>query len=289
MYLLKKFSALKEEKNQLDQHDDDALLELLATDNQSALLRSFGTQKISELKLLLEDLNRQREVNSNLEKEMSVLREKLELQKAENLALKDAVRSLEVEMQGIREHNVQMNQDIINGKESLIQTEAKLVDTEVKLKDAEKLNLTLCSTVDELKIDIEKSLQIRENLEKNMTQLSENNSIQKEEIKSLHTINKNLESELGLLRQEVEENIVREQTLSTELQDMNNEFELWEAEAATFCFDLQVSSVHEVLLKNKVQELTGVCQNLENEHAEKTSEIEQMKGKICFMETKLVT
>ncbi|KAL0289016.1 UNVERIFIED_CONTAM: protein NETWORKED 1A [Sesamum angustifolium] len=203
-YLLKKFSALKEEKNQLDQHDDDALLELLATDNQSALLRSFGTQKISELKLLLEDLNRQREVNSNLEKEMSVLREKLELQKAENLALKDAVRSLEVEMQGIREHNVQMNQDIINGKESLIQTEAKLVDTEVKLKDAEKLNLTLCSTVDELKIDIEKSLQIRENLEKNMTQLSENNSIQKEEIKSLHTINKNLESELGLLRQEVE-------------------------------------------------------------------------------------
>ncbi|KAL0292410.1 UNVERIFIED_CONTAM: protein NETWORKED 1A [Sesamum calycinum] len=257
-YLLKKFSALKEEKNQLDQHDDDALLELLATDNQSALLRSFGTQKISELKLLLEDLNRQREVNSNLEKEMSVLREKLELQKAENLALKDAVRSLEVEMQGIREHNVQMNQDIINGKESLIQTEAKLVDTEMKLKDAEKLNLTLCSTVDELKIDIEKSLQIRENLEKNMTQLSENNSIQKEEIKSLHTINKNLESELGLLRQEVEENIVREQTLSTELQDMNNEFELWEAEAATFCFDLQVSSVHEVLLKNKVQELTGL-------------------------------
>ncbi|KAL2242680.1 UNVERIFIED_CONTAM: Protein NETWORKED 1A [Sesamum indicum] len=286
-YLLKKFSVLKEEKYQLDQHNDDALLELLATDNQSAVLRSFGTQKISELKLLLEDLNRQREVNSNLEKEMSVLREKLELQKAENLALKDAVRSLEVEMQGIREHNVQMNQDIINGKESLIQTEAKLLDTEMKLEEAEKLNSTLCSTVDELKIDIEKSLQIRENLEKNMVQLSENNSIQKEEIKSLHTINKTLESELGLLRQEVEENIVREQTLSTELQDMNNEFELWEAEAATFCFDLQVSSVHEVLLKNKVQELTGVCQNLENEHAEKTSEIELMKGKICFMENKI--
>ncbi|KAL0434091.1 UNVERIFIED_CONTAM: protein NETWORKED 1A [Sesamum latifolium] len=285
--LLKKFSALKEEKYQLDQHNDDALLELLAIDNQSAVLRSFGTQKISELKLLLEDLNRQREVNSNLEKEMSILREKLELQKAENLALKDAVRSLEVEMQGVREHNVQMNQDIINGKESLIQTEAKLLDTEMKLEEAEKLNLTLCSTVDELKIDIEKSLQIRENLEKNMVQLSENNSIQKEEIKGLLTINKNLESELGLLRQEVEENIVREQTLSTELQDMNNEFELWEAEAATFCFDLQVSSVHEVLLKNKVQELTGVCQNLENEHAEKTSEIEQMKGKICFMENKI--
>ncbi|KAK4434047.1 protein NETWORKED 1A [Sesamum alatum] len=286
-YLLKKFSALKEEKYQLDEHNDDALLELLATANQSVVLRSFGTQKISELKLLLGDLNRQREVNSSLEQEMSVLREKLELQKAENLALKDAVRSLEVEMQGIREYNVQMNQDIINGKESLIQTEAKLLDTEMKLEDAEKLNSTLCSTVDELKIDIEKSLQIRENLEKNMVQLSENNSIHKEEIKSLNTINKNLESELGLLRQEIEENIVREQTLSTELQDMNNEFELWEAEAATFCFDLQVSSVHEVLLKNKVQELTGVCQNLENEHAEKTSEIEQMKGKICFMENKI--
>ncbi|KAI3459414.1 hypothetical protein Pfo_016077 [Paulownia fortunei] len=286
-YLLKKLSDLKEEKYQVDQHNDAILLEFLATANQSAVLRSFGTQKITELKLLLEDLSRQHEVSSSLEKEMIVLRGKLELQKAENLVLKDAVCSLEREMQGIRECNVQMNQDIINGKESLNRTEAKLLDTEMKLEAAGKLNSTLCGTVAELKVDIHKSMQVRENLEKNMFQLSENNSSQKKEIESLHIVNKNLESELGLLRQEIEENVVREQTLSTELQDMNNEFELWEAEAATFCFDLQVSSIHEVLFKNKVQELTGVCQTLEHKHAAKTSEIEQMKGKICFMENEI--
>ncbi|KAK6146046.1 hypothetical protein DH2020_019915 [Rehmannia glutinosa] len=236
-YLLKKFSDLKEEKYQVDRHNDEILLEFLATANQSAVFRSFGMEKIMELKQLLDDLNRQHEVTGCLEMEMNVLREKLELQKAENLVLKDAVCSLEREMQEIRE-------------------------------------------LGELKIDIHKSLQIQENLEKNVFQLSQNNSIQKKEIESLRTVNEDLESELGLLRQEIEENTAREQ-------EMNNEFELWEAEASTFCFDLQVSSINEVLLKNKVQELTGVCQTLEHNHAAKMSEIEQMKEKICFMENEV--
>ncbi|PIN07610.1 hypothetical protein CDL12_19827 [Handroanthus impetiginosus] len=286
-YLLKKFSVLKEEKYVVDQHNDAVLLKFLAAANESEVLRSFGMEKITELKLLLDDLNRQHEVNNSLENEMSVLRQKLELQKAENLVLKDAVRSLEREMQDIKEDNDQMNEDIMNGKESLIQTEAKLLDAETRLEAAEKLNLTLSKTVAELKMDVHESLQVRENLEDDILQLSENNSIQKKEIDELHIVNENLQSELGLLRQEVEENIAREQSLNMELQDINNEFELWEAEASTFCFDLQVSSVHEVLLKNKVQELTGVCENLENERAAKTSEIEEMKGKICSMENEV--
>ncbi|KAI3469609.1 hypothetical protein Pfo_026272 [Paulownia fortunei] len=285
--LLKKFSDLKEEKYLVDQHNDAALLEYLATANQSAILRTFGEEKLAELNLLLEDLNREHEINSSLEREMSVLTEKLELQKAENLLLKDAVHKLEREMQEIREYNVRMKKDILSGKESLLQTEGKLLDAEVKLEAAETLNLKLCRTVDELKADIQESVQIKENLEKNILQLSENNSIQKKEIESLHIINTNLESELGLLREEIEEKIIREQTLSSELQEKNNEFELWEAEATAFYFDLQISSIHEVLFKNKVRELTGVCQTLQNENASKTSEIEQMKEKICSMESEI--
>lgn len=286
-HLLKKFSDLIEEKCRVDQHNDDILLEFLATANQSAVLKSFVVEKIMETRSFLEDLSRQQEVNSCLGREMSELGGRLDLQKAENLVLKDAVRSLEREIQEIRESNVQMKQDITDSTENLIQTKAKLFDTEMQLEATEKLNSTLFRTVAELKFDIQRSHQEREDLEKNIVQLSETNLTQMKEIQSLHKVNKNLESELGLLHQEIEENIVREQTLSIELQGMNNEFELWEAEAATFCFDLQVSSVQEVLLKNKVQELTGVCQVLEHKHVAKTSEIEQMKEKMCLMENEI--
>ncbi|XP_012846857.1 PREDICTED: LOW QUALITY PROTEIN: protein NETWORKED 1B-like [Erythranthe guttata] len=96
-YLLKKFSDLKDEKYELDRYNEDAILEFLSSANVSEVLRSFGKEKTEEVKLLLADLNRQNEVNVSLEKEMSVLIGKLELQKAENLALKDAVFSLEIE------------------------------------------------------------------------------------------------------------------------------------------------------------------------------------------------
>ncbi|KAG8370252.1 hypothetical protein BUALT_Bualt14G0097600 [Buddleja alternifolia] len=251
--LLEKFSDLKEEKHRVDQHNDAVLLEMLATDSKSVILQRFGEERVMEMKLLLEDLNKQHKINSSLEKEMRILTEKLELQTAQNLLLCDAVHKLESEMQGMREYNVQM-------KQNLLQTEGKLLQTESKLEFAEYL---------------------RENLEKNIFELSENNSIQKNEIDSLCTVNTNLESELGLLR---EEKSINEQILNLKLQAKNGEYELFEAEAATFYFDLQISSIHEVLYKNKLQEVTGVCMNLENENASKTSEIEQMKRKICVME-----
>ncbi|XP_012833491.1 PREDICTED: protein NETWORKED 1A-like [Erythranthe guttata] len=150
-YLWKKFSGLKDEKYELDRYKDDAILDFLSSANVSEVLRSLGREKIEEVKLLLADLSRQNKVNVSLEKVMSVLIGKLELQKAENLALKDAVFSLEIERDVVREYNVRMNQDVINGKESLLQTQAELFDAETKLEAAEKSNLALCTTMAEMK------------------------------------------------------------------------------------------------------------------------------------------
>ncbi|CAA2941911.1 NETWORKED 1A-like [Olea europaea subsp. europaea] len=285
--LLKKLADFKEEKWLVDQENDVVLLELLAIANQSLVFRNFGTEKITELNLLLEDLHGQHEVNSNLEKEISMFRGKLEMQEMENLILKDSVHMMEMELQEIRESNVKMEQENFTGKEILIQKEAKFLDAKMKLEAAENLNSTLCKTVDRLEIDIQESMQMRENLEKEMFQLSEKNSVQNKEIESLHVVNANLVSELNQLHEEIGERQIREQNLSLELEEKNSEFELWEAEAATFYFDLQISSVHEVLFENKVHELIGACQSLENESASKTSEIERIKGKISSMETEI--
>ncbi|XP_073157783.1 protein NETWORKED 1A-like [Henckelia pumila] len=263
MSLWSKFSDLKEEKWHTDQQNDAAVLDFLTTVNKSAILRSFGAAKMMELKTILEDLNKQNEANCTLEKEMSILRGQLELQKAVNLELTGAVQNLEREIQGIREYNVQMKRDMTNGKESLIKTEAKLLDTEAKLETAENLNLTLCKMVEKLKSDIQGSLQTRQDREKGILQLSENSIVQKKEIESLKSVDTDLESEI------------------------QDEFELWEAEASAFYFDLQVCSIHEVMFQNKVQELTGACRSLESESAAKTFENEQMKGKIFLMESEI--
>lgn len=285
--LLKKFSDLKEEKSKVDQHNNAALLECLEASNQSVILRSFGEEKALEVKLLLSDLNKQHEINRSLEREMSTLVEKLEQQRVENLLLKDDICRLQEEMQGMREHNVELKREILSGKESLLQTEGKLLDSELKLQASESFNLKLSRTVDELKMDVQDSMRTKHNLEKDILRLSEAYSVQKEELESLNVIKTNYENELSQLREQMEEKDAREQSLCSDLKEKNNEFKLWEAEATAFYFDLQISSIHEVLFKNKVQELTGVCRTLANENASKTSEIEQMRGKICSMENEI--
>ncbi|KAL8481728.1 hypothetical protein ACS0TY_028029 [Phlomoides rotata] len=263
--LLKKFVHMKKE-------NDAAIMECLVKANETVVLRGFGEEKLAELRILLKDLNRQHEINCRLGDEMCLLMEKLELQKAENLVLKDAIHGLEGEMQAIREDNVQMKKDVLSSKEILLQTE-------LKLEAAENTNMELSRMLDELKTDME----TKEDLESNVLELSEISSIQKKEIESLHIIRRNFESELGQLRREMEERLIREKILSSEL----HEFELWEAEATAFYFDFQISSIHEVMFKNKVQELTGVCRSLEHENSTKSSEIELMKGKICSMESEI--
>lgn len=284
--LLEKFAGLEEEKRFADKQHDVALLELLASSNQLEALRIFGAEKVAELKVLLEDLDRQHEVNKSLGKEVKALREELDLQHAQGL--KDAIRTLENKIQEMRACNVQMNEDLQNSKKKLILTEAKLLDTEMKLEAAEESNSMLSRTVDDLKNELNDSEEIRENLEIDLIHLTRDNHIQKEEIQSLQITNKKLDSELGNLQHEVEENVMRELSLNTELQEMNNEFEVYESEASTFCFDLQVSSIQEVLLKNKVQELTGVCKGLENDRASKILELEEMKEKMCSMENEII-
>ncbi|CAA2961146.1 Hypothetical predicted protein [Olea europaea subsp. europaea] len=140
---LKKLSDFKEEKWLVDQENDVVLLELLAIANQSVVFRNFGTENVTELNILLEDLNSQHEVNNNLEKEMSLLRGKLEMQEAENLILKGSVHRMEIELQVIRESSVEMEKEIFYGKEILIQKKAKLLDAKMKLEAAENLNSTL--------------------------------------------------------------------------------------------------------------------------------------------------
>ncbi|THG07248.1 hypothetical protein TEA_023761 [Camellia sinensis var. sinensis] len=285
--LLKTLSELKEEKCMAEEENNFILLETLALDNLSVIFKNFGTEKSVELKLLCEDVHNLHGVNSDLKKEVGVLGGELEMKETENLLLKDSMKKLEEELLEVRDFNNQLRHEISTGKNFLCQKEIKLLEAEEKLKATEDLNSELCGTVEGLKKQHEESILMKENLEKHIFELSKENASQNKEIECLREVNGNLDSELGILREDVEVHGIREENLNSKLQEIGNDFEMWEAEAATLQFDLQISDIREVLFENKFNELTGVCETLENENASKTVEIEQMKERVSFMETEI--
>ncbi|CAL5416369.1 unnamed protein product [Camellia sinensis] len=285
--LLKTLSELKEEKCMAEEENNFILLETLALDNLSVIFKNFGTEKSVELKLLCEDMHNLHGVNSDLEKEVGVLGGELEMKETENLLLKDTMKKLEEELLEVRDFNNQLRHEISTGKNFLCQKEIKLLKAEEKLKATEDLNSELYGTVEGLKKQHEESILMKENLEKHIFELSEENASQNKEIECLREVNVNLDSELGILREDVEVHRIREENLNLKLQEIGNDFEMWEAEVATLQFDLQISNICEVLFENKFKELTRVCETLENENASKTVEIEQMKERLASWRLKL--
>ncbi|KAI7983601.1 Protein NETWORKED 1A [Camellia lanceoleosa] len=194
--LLNNLSELKEEKCIAEEENNFILLETLALDNL------------------------------DLEKEVGVLGGELEMKEMENLLLKDSMKKLEEELLEVKDFNNQLRHEISTGKNFLCQKEIKLLEAEEKLKATEDLNSELCGTMEGLKKQHEESILMKENLEKHIFELSEENISQNKEIECLPEVNGNLDSELGILREDVEVHRIREENLSSKLQEIGNDFEM---------------------------------------------------------------
>ncbi|KAJ6725985.1 PROTEIN NETWORKED 4A [Salix purpurea] len=179
-----------------------------------------------------------------------------------------------------------MNSDL-KQKIFLREKATELFLAEQDIKATNNLNAEFHTTIEELKRQCEASKVARENIDKHILELSQVCTDQKVEIKCLNEAKDDLESEMATLLKEIEERQTREENLSLELQERSNETELWEAEASSFFFDLQISSIHEVLLQNKVRELTVVCGSLEEENGKKDIEIEKMKERFGNLESEI--
>lgn len=185
------------------------------------------------------------------------------------------------------DQNYRLKQDILSREYLLSNRDKQLSDAEQKLIITENLNLELCRSLEELKKVYEEIEITKENLEVRILQLSDSNISQHEEIQFLLEAKGKLEEKLGTLNEQIAERKIREENLNSELQERHKEFELYDAEASTFYFDLQVSAIREVLVEEKVHELTGVCDTLQDESSSKTEVIEQMKERVNSMEREI--
>ncbi|XP_065863253.1 protein NETWORKED 1A-like [Euphorbia lathyris] len=285
--LLKKFSDLEEEIRVAEEENSDILQEALYLGSLSSVFKSVGTEKAEELEAVSNDLSCLHVINNELKKKVETLEEKLDAKEAESLHLNNIIEKLQQELQDRIDVTDQLNCQILIGEDFLRQKAAELSEAEQKLMATHDLNADLCRTIEELKRECEESKHSRQIIEKQILELVKDSTSQTKEIGCLKEENENLVLEVSSLSKELEERRTREENLSLELQERTNEFELWDAEASSFYFDLQLSSIHEVLLENKVQELSAVCESLQHEKAAKDIKIEQMNEKSAFLETEL--
>ncbi|KAK7343607.1 hypothetical protein VNO77_12487 [Canavalia gladiata] len=285
--LLESVLDLKDAKCAAEQENCVILHDAFTLKTLSLVYESFLTEKILEQKALALHLNDLHCMNSDLKQELGLLRKKFEVKEVENDFLKESVERMDKDLQDAKNENDHLNCQIESSEHVLEKKKAELLEMDERLKAAETLNTEFCRNIEKLKMEKQQSKLIHENLERQILELSEGCMNHKKEIELLNEANRSLQSEMTSLRHEVEQQRAREETLSSELLDKTNEFELWEAEAATFYFDLQISSISEALLENKVNELTGVCMRLEDESAAKSLEIRQMTERVGLLESEI--
>ncbi|KAL5070053.1 hypothetical protein RYX36_020940 [Vicia faba] len=285
--LIKSVSELKDAKSAVEDENSAMFVEALNLKSLSLVYESFFIEKVLEQKELSEHLSDLHSMNNNLKQELGLLREQFESKEWENVYLKEILEAMDKDLREAKNANDDLSHQVQSSENLLMKKKTELLEKEEKLKAVEMLNAEFCRNVENLKTEQQESRLINENLGKQILELLEGCMNHKKEIELLNEANRSVLSEMRLLHREVEQQKAREKTLSSELMDKTNEFQLWEAEAATFYFDLQISSISEALLENKVNELTGVCTRLQDESAEKSLEIEKMTERVGFLESEV--
>ncbi|KAG5219290.1 protein NETWORKED [Salix suchowensis] len=285
--LLQKVLDLKEEMHVLEEENGSILQEAVTVSNLSSVFESFAAEKVEGLESLSEDISFLNLMNSDLKQKVEMLGDKLLSKESESLHLNRRIEELQQELQEEKDLTDQLNCQSVIEKDFLREKATELFLAEQDIKATNNLNAEFHTTIEELKRQCEASKVARENIDKHILELSQVCTDQKVEIKCLNEAKDDLESEMATLLKEIEERQTREENLSLELQERSNETELWEAEASSFFFDLQISSIHEVLLQNKVRELTVVCGSLEEENGKKDIEIEKMKERFVNLESEI--
>ncbi|KAL7226588.1 hypothetical protein ACSBR1_021644 [Camellia fascicularis] len=284
-FLTKRFLDLEEKEHTLQEENFSIVGETLSLSTLCLIFKNIINEKSVELKVLNEDLDKLQGVNGALKDKLRMTGGKLEEVQLENLHLKEELKISEDALRTVSSVSEQLNHEIANGKDLLSQKEIELSEAEHKLTATENEKSELQKTVEDLKRENDEvKMMVRDDQEKQILKLSEDNDHLSKENGYLNEANRELEFELHHLHEEHEKTRSREESLFYEVQKGNNEINLWESEATTFFGDLQISALFQALFEEKVHQLTEACKSLEGETTSKNMDIEKMKERISTLE-----
>lgn len=284
--LMKEFLGLKEENHKLEEENCVISGEATSLSYLSLIFKNIFSEKALELKELGENLDRLHGVNNGLEEKVRLMEGSLVLLGVENHHLKESMEKSENELKTVVCVSDQLNNEIANGKEVLHQKEVELLEAGERLRTLENEQMELQNLMGDLKRKFDEVMVIKEDQEKQIHKLSEDNDNQNKESELLRDMNLSLEAKLLTLQEEHKETKVKEENLSSQLEKWRTEAELWETGATTLFGELQISNLHEALFAEKIHELTEACQSLEDKSNSKGMDIELLKERIGTLEDK---
>ncbi|KAI3526711.1 hypothetical protein L1887_05973 [Cichorium endivia] len=279
------FSSLEREHNEVKMTKDEHGKQIgkLLEDNDS--LKNSLDEKHEEINRLGEDLQKLLVVNNTLANEIGMVEKKLEDVRTENLQLKQNLEKSEQELETLARVRDQLDSELANRNNLLLVKEKELEDAVEKLMVLENDKMVLSEMLAGLQIENHEVKTMKEEQGKQITKLLEETDDLSKERKLLREASRLLEVKLHELTEEHEKTKQEEETLSSELQKEKDRTRLLETEASEAYGDLQASGLYQVLLEEKIRELTQVCLSLQEETNSKDAKTELLKEKTETLES----
>ncbi|XP_059660465.1 protein NETWORKED 1D-like [Cornus florida] len=281
--LMKEFLNLEEKNHTLEEENCSILSETFSLNNLFLIFENLVDKKSVELTEVGKVLDKLQGVNGSLEK-LRTMGGRLEEVQMENSHLKETLQKSEDELKLVAFACDQLTYEIENGKDLLHQKEKELSESEQKFRVVKNELLQMHKVVEDLKSEYIGVKMIREDQEKQIFKLSEENNHLSKENLYLYGAYQTMEVELHQLREENEKSKQREESLCSELQKEKNEIILWETKCVAFYSELQYSTLCQVVFKDKVHELTEAYESLNNQSISKDMDIELLKERVSALE-----
>lgn len=282
--LLKELLDLQKDKSILEDENISVFEETVSQTTLSNILKNIVSEKLMEMIKLSETVEKLSCANNELQEKIRLIEGRLEDVQTENLHLKKSLEKTENELISSKYVTDQLNSEIENGKTLLSEKGNELLAAEQLLSTMRNERTQLHKNLEDLNHQYDMIKLIREDQERHIQKISEACNSQTEETGYVREANLKLESQLQSLCQELEKTKVMEEGLIHGLEKAENDVKMWEAQAAQYFCELQISSVFEALLEEKACVLSEACENLEDINDSKNMEIDQLKERVSNLD-----
>lgn len=247
----------------LEEESDILFDEVLSKSVLSETLKKYIDEKHAEISGLDGDLQMLHGVNNTITEKMSMVEKKLEEVEMANLDLKKTLEKSKLELVTVISNRDQLNSELVNGKDLLHLKETEHKEAVKQLMSLENDKTELSEIVAGLQREYNEVKMTRDEQGKQILKLSEDND--------------RLSNESGILE-------VKLHQLTEKQEETEEKVRSLETEVSEVYGDLQTYDVYQVLLEEKIRELTDVCMSLQEESTSKDVNNELLKERTHVLE-----
>ncbi|GAB2241287.1 hypothetical protein Droror1_Dr00018062 [Drosera rotundifolia] len=296
--LLKGMANLEQEKRQLEHENSHLFGETVALDNLVMIFKTIIVENSADIKELACNMDQLNYINVSLEAKVKNTAGKLEevyLEKTHLAEKLEEVHTEKTHLEG-KLDEAHMDKTCLKGK--LEDAYTMKTHLEVRLHGIEKELKEVSTVKGQLEAEIENAQStlsqnerefldaaaVIDNQGKQILELSQKYHQQVKDCQLLQETIRDLDAEISRANMQNEETKRNLAALSAELKKGRDEVELWEATGMKLFRELQISSVREVVFKEKLFDLNESFKSLAAENYFKGIEVAEQRGKVGNIE-----